>query len=356
MNDTLLWVVITVQTIALFVIIYLFLRQRGGSDDRLERDVKDLNASILAMREGLTDKMGEGQKLMVDNIQRQFAQSTQLITDVTRNLAELKATNKQVVGVTDELRTLQNILQNPKQRGVLGEFHLQTLLENVLPPGQFKMQHRFKDGTAVDAVIYLKDGKMLPIDAKFPLENYNRLVSEKDPARREQLTAQFKKDLQGRIDETAKYIRPKDKTMEFAFMFIPSEAIYYDLLVNQIGAASVSARDLVEYAFRDKKVIIVSPTSFMAYLQTVLQGLRSLEIEEKAEQIQKAVLNLNRHIKAHANSMERMGKSLSTTVNHFNSSSRSLSMVDKDVVKIADTSPSIEPLLIDKPATEGDED
>ena len=354
MNDTWLLAVITIQTILIFGLIGYFLRRSADdTDDKLiQHDLKNLDDSVQKLRDSLTQQLGQSQQQMFDNLQKQFAQSSRLITDVTRNLTELKETNQQVVGVTDELKTLQNILQNPKQRGVLGEFHLQTLLENILPPGQFKLQHRFKDGTVVDAVIMLKDDRMLPVDAKFSLENYNRIVEEKDPAKRQSVLAQFKTDLKNRIDETATYIRPQEKTMDFAFMFIPSEAIYYDLLVNKIGAANVNSRDLIEYAFRDKSVVIVSPTSFMAYLQTVLQGLRSLEIEEKAEAIQKGVADLGRHINAHADYMSRLGKTLSTTVSHYNQAYKSLGQVDKDVVKIAGGENEVKPLALDKPDIE----
>lgn len=349
MNETLLWAIITLQTGAIFAIVYMFLRQRQNGGERLERDVKDLNESVLQLKEGLSDKLGESQKLMVDNIQKQFSQSARLISDVTKNLTELKETNKQVVSVTDELKTLQNILQNPKQRGVLGEYYLQSVLENVLPPERFQMQYAFKDGVVVDAIIHLDGKKILPIDSKFSLENYNRLVEERDGAARDKLVKSFKADLKSRIDETSKYIRPNENTMDFAFMFIPSEAIYYDLLINKVGEAGTSARDLIEYAFRDKNVIIVSPTSFMAYLQTVLQGLRSLEIEERAKDIQKGVGQLGRHIGAFDTFMQKLGGSLSTTVNHYNRAHTELKKVDKDIMKIADTDAVVDPLQLARP-------
>jgi DNA recombination protein RmuC len=158
--------------------------------------------------------------------------------------------------------------------------------------------------------------------------------------------------VKNRIDETAKYIRPSEGTMDFAFMFIPSEAIYYDLLVNKVGTLQANVRDLIEYAFQDKRVIIVSPTSFMAYLQTVMQGLRSLQIEEKAKDIQKRVGELGRHIGAHETYMQKMGTSLGTTVNHFNAAHKSLGQIDKDVLRIADITPGVEPLLLDRPNTD----
>ena len=350
MNETVLLAIVTVQTIVLFA---LFFRMNQRKDDTtstlLKQDIDNLSKSVDTLKDGLTDKLADNHKMMYEGLTKQFRESTKLISDVTRNLTELKETNKQVVGVTDELKTLQNILSNPKQRGVLGEYYLETVLENVLPAERFQMQYKFEDGEIVDAIIKLDKDKILPIDSKFSLENYNRLVEEKDKAKREALVKTFKSDLKLRIDETSKYIRPAENTLDHAFMFIPSEAIYYDLLANRIGEASTSSRDLLEYAFVDKKVIIVSPTTFTAYLQTVMQGLRSLQIEEQAKEIQKRVGQLGRHIESYEGFMQRLGKSLSTSVNHYNAAHKELKKVDKDIVKIAETSPSVEPLLIDRP-------
>jgi DNA recombination protein RmuC len=210
------------------------------------------------------------------------------------------------------------------------------------------MQYKFHDNEIVDAVVFLDKGRILPIDSKFSLENYNRMINEGNKTEKDNLLKKIRNDLKSRIDETSKYIRPSENTMEFAFMFIPSESLYYDLLIGDVGSGS-SARDLIEYAFRDKKVIIVSPTSFMAYLQTVLQGLRSLQIEEQAKDIQIRVGKLGKHISQFDEYMQRLGKSLGQTVGHFNSAHKELVKIDKDVVKIADNAPSVEALLIDKP-------
>lgn len=324
----------------------------------LKQDLTQLSQDITKLKDGLqhqiTDRMDKNQELMRESMQKQFSVSSKLIADVTERLTKLDETNKRVVNVADELKTLQNVLQNPKQRGVLGEYYLTQVLENVLPPDRFKLQFKLgKDDEGhdliCDAVILLDKGKMLPVDSKFSLENYNRLLEEKDKTQREVLAKAFKADLKNRIDETSKYIRPREGTMDYAFMFIPSEAIYYDLLVNKVGATNTTARDLIEYAFREKKVIIVSPTTFMAYLQTVLQGLRSLQIEEQAKEIQQRVGELGRHITTYEQFMQKLGGSLGTTVNHFNSAHKELKKIDKDVVKIAHTSPGVEPLLLDKP-------
>jgi DNA recombination protein RmuC len=326
-------------------------RQLDTLKDEMKSDVAFglIKQDLQGIHTTLNDRLDRSSENMRDAMTKQFAASSRLIGEVTRDLTELKESNKQVLSITDELKLLQNTLQNPKQRGVLGEYFLQSVLENVLPPERFELQYKFHDGEIVDAIVRLDRGLVLPVDSKFSLENYNRLVDEKDKAEQERLIRAIKTDLKNRIDETSKYIRPSEGTMDFAFMFIPSEAIYYDLLVNKIGTLKTNSRDLIEYAFRDKHVIIVSPTSFMAYLQTVIQGLRSLQIEEKAKDIQRRVGELGQHLTAHEAYMQKLGNSLGTTVNHFNNAHKELKKVDKDVVKIADTGSFVEPLTLDRP-------
>ncbi len=341
------------------LVVFLLVRKPAVKPDdtgalMLKQDLTNLTNNMTALKDGLQRQLDEKLSQSNRQVMAQFTESAKIIKDVTAKLTELEKTNQQVGNIAGELKVLQNVLQNPKQRGVLGEYYLTQVLENVLPPERFKLQHRFKDGEIVDAIIHLEKGKILPIDSKFSLENYNRLVEEKDKIQREAYAKAFKADLKLRIDETAKYIRPKEGTMDFAFMFIPSEAIYNDLLTNKVGITNTSARDLIEYAFRDKNVIIVSPTTFMAYLQTVLQGLRSLQIEEQAKDIQQRVGELGRHIAAYDTYMNKLGSSLGTTVNHYNNAHKELKKIDKDVMKIAKTDPSVEPLLIDKP-TDGED-
>lgn len=328
------------------------------SSSLIKQDLIELTRGVSELKDSIQstvgDRMDKSQAMMRETLSKQLSESAKLIADVTNRLTKLDETNRQVKDVADDLRTLQNVLQNPKQRGVLGEYFLQTVLENVMAPDRFSLQYRFKDGDIVDAVIFLDKDKVLPIDSKFSLENYNRLVEETDKTKREAIGKQIKIDLKNRIDETAKYIRPDEDTMEFAFMFIPSEAVYYDLLINKVGSTGVSARDLIEYAFVEKHVIIVSPTSFMAYLQTVMQGLRSLQIEEQAKDIRVRVGQLGRHIGAYDTYMQKLGSSLSTTVNHFNTAHKELGKIDKDVVRIAEVSPGVEPLLVDRPRADQD--
>lgn len=322
--------------------------KNNSAVELMKADLTELSRSVLQLQQNVGERLEQSGRMTQMSVQKQLSESSKLVSEVSARLAKLDETNKRVVDVAAELKTLQNVLQNPKQRGVFGEYYLQTVLDNVLAPGQFQMQYKFKDGEIVDAVIFLEKGQILPIDSKFSLENYNRMIEASSKAERDQLMAKVRADLKGRIDETSKYIRRSEKTMDFAFMFIPSEALYYNLLVSDVGVGG-GARDLIEYAFRDKRVIIVSPTSFMAYLQTVLQGLRSLQIEEQAKDIQIRVGKLGKHIAQFEGYMQKLGNSLGTTVNHYNAAHKELGKVDKDIVKIAGENASVEPLLLDRP-------
>ncbi|MBS3903313.1 MAG: DNA recombination protein RmuC [Anaplasmataceae bacterium] len=279
-------------------------------------------------------------------IQNISSQSNKVISEITEKLTKLDETNKQVISFSSQLQNLQDILKNPKQRGILGEYYLQTILDNVLPPGSYQMQYEFRDGLIVDAVIFVKD-KIIPIDSKFSLDNYNRLIGTQETEERKKLEDSLRRDLKERIDETSKYIKPSEGTLEFAFMFIPSEALFYDLLINKVG--SVNARDLIEYAQIDKKVVIVSPTSFFAYLQTVLQGLKALKIEESAKEIRSRVDDLGRHLKSYETYMMKLGNHLGTTVSMYNQASKELGKIDRDVLRITGSSAELEPVMVDKP-------
>lgn len=315
----------------------------------LKEDLTKLSQDITQLKDGvqkqLTDQLGASNK----QIASQSAASIKILQDVTEKLTKLEGTNKNVGDIANELKSLQNVLQNPKQRGVIGEFYLDQILKNTLPPGAYQLQYKLGEGLIVDAAIILDD-RILPLDSKFSLENYNRLLEAK-PAEQEGLAKLFKQDLKRRIDETAKYILPGKGTLDQALMFIPSEAIYYDLLANKVGLGNVSGRNLVQYA-SEKKVTIVGPSTLSAMLQTIMQGLRSIEIHKDTEKIRKNIEQLGKHLVAHNAYMQKLGNSLGTTVNHYNATYKELGKVDRDIVKITDSDPLIEPLLLDKPRIE----
>lgn len=282
----------------------------------------------------MNDQVGRGLSESHRSMQTQFSQTSKLIEEVTQRLTTLDSTNKQVLDFSSQLQKMQDILKNPKQRGILGEFYLESLLGNTLPPESFKMQYTFPDTTIADAVVFVNE-KIIPIDSKFTLENYNRCVEAPTEEERTKYEKLFINDLKGRITETAKYIQPAQGTTDFAFMFIPHEALYYDLLTNKIGSlGEEGSENILQRAAGKYRVIIVSPTNFLAYLQTILQALNAMKIEKNAEEIKKYVKDLHRHFNAFADFHERMGKNLSTTVNQYNLSSDELRKISKDVVKI----------------------
>ncbi len=300
----------------------------------------------------VNDRLHRGMADSQTAIQNQFAHSAKIIQEVTEKLTTLDATNKQVLDFSSQLQNLQDILKNPKARGVLGEYFLETALKNVLPPEHYQMQYKFLNGEIVDAVVLI-DGKIIPVDAKFSLENYNRLAVEQNPVEKEKLEKIFLNDLKLRIIETSKYVRPEEGTMDFAFMFIPHEAVYYDLLVNKIGNITDETDSLLARAASKHRVIVVSPTSFFAFLQTVLQGLKGMKIEENAQMILKQVEELGKHMRAYAEYHGKVAKNLSQTVNQFNLADGELRKINKDVNKITGSKAEvIDMQIIEKPMIE----
>lgn len=326
----------------------------GSSESALllKADMTELNKSVMDLKDGLQKQLNDQLGASNKQLASQSAASIKILQEVTEKLTKLEGTNKNVGDIASELKTLQNVLQNPKQRGVLGEYYLEQILKNTLSPGAYKLQYRLDEGLVVDAAIMLDD-KILPIDSKFSLENYNRLIDARE-ADRPALEKAFKEDLKRRIDETAKYIKPGKGTLDQALMFIPSEAIYYDLLANKVGLTGVSGRNLIQYAAADKKVTIVGPSTLSAMLQTVMQGLRSIEIHKDTEKIRKNIEQLSKHLVAHNTYMQKLGNSLGTTVGHFNTTYKELGKIDRDIVKIANTEAQVDPMLLDRPNIQDD--
>lgn len=310
--------------------------------------IKELNQTMDSSLKGLNQTVDNKLSESTRQMQTQFGQSMNVIKGVTEKVTELQETNKQVMGFSEQLKNLEKVLTSQKTRGNLGEAALQLVLENILPPTAFMLQYKFEDGDIVDAVIKTKDG-LIPVDAKFSLDNYNRVINEDDEEKRLVYEKEFKNDLKKRIDETSKYIKPSQGTMDFAFMFIPAEAIYYDLLVNEVGAIKINTRSLIDYAFKERRVIIVSPTTFAAYLQTVLQGLRALKIEEQTKDIIKRVEMLQKHVTAYDDYFKKIGNGLATTVNAYNTADKELKKIDKDIVKITGAESAIDVLQIEGP-------
>ncbi|HEY4506180.1 MAG TPA: DNA recombination protein RmuC [Candidatus Paceibacterota bacterium] len=356
---TFVWIIIGVVVGG--IIAYLLTRKNQGDSGSFVL----LQSQLEELRRTLDDKLGSSSKEMQEASLRQFSESQKFLRefneqvnksllDVTREQTKANEATRQFVTIAEQLSNLEKVLKHQKQRGNLGEASLQLILDNILGAGgSYKMQHKFLNGETVDAVIVTKEG-LIPIDAKFSLDNYNRILQAIDDKQKEELEKDFRNDLKKRIDETAKYVRPEEGTLPFAFMFIPAEAIYYDLLINEVGAIKVNTRNLIDYAYNEKKVVIVSPTTFAAYLQSVLYGFKAFKIEESAKDIIKRVGELGKHLAAHEEYMQKLGNSMGTAVNHYNAAYKELGKVDKDVTRIAGSSPGLDPMAIDKPTTQLD--
>ncbi len=341
MNETFLSGIVIVGLIAVIATVLVTRKKNSGSSDGSQNVMLEV---IEALRRELREAQQHQQTQtreqldhLNDQMMRSLTGSQKIIAEVTEKLTAIDQTNKQVLDFSGQLKNLQSILQNPKHRGVLGEYWLETLLGNVLPPDAYKMQYKIgadeDTGSPLiaDAAIFVRD-QIIPIDAKFSLENYNRMMAEEGKEARERFEKELKADVKKRIDETSKYIRPQDGTLGFAFMFIPAEGVYYNLLNAEVGS-SINSMNLIEYAF-GKHVLIVSPTSFFAYLQTVLLGLRELQLEKSTQEILKRVTLLGRHIHQYSDLHDRIGKNLTTVVNQYNLSSKELEKIDGDIHKI----------------------
>lgn len=359
--ETAFYVLVALLTGGAIVWAILSLRS-GKSDPERDKETMLLLQQMNELGKLLDSKLTESRKDMGEAVRIQFSESQKLLreindqmhkslVDVAREQTKTNEATTRFMTIAEQLASLEKTLKHQKQRGNLGEASLELILSNILPPGAYKMQYEFANKEKVDAVIVTKEG-IIPVDAKFSLDNYNRVTMAIDEKQREELEKEFKNDLKKRIDETAKYIRPEEGTLPFAFMFIPAEGIYYDLLVNEVGAVKVNTRNLIDYAYNEKKVIIVSPTTFAAYLQSVLYGFKAFKIEETAKDIIKRVNELGKHLKAYEDYVERLGNALGTTVNHYNAAYKELGKVDKDITRITGESPGLEVELLDKPNTE----
>ena len=329
--DSLLIVIILAM---LWVIIYLLSRKKEWNSDNSLKLIQD---HILHLNKTIDEKLSSSSKMLTDNMSRTFATSTKIgqeanqkIEDITKKLTQIEETNKEIKNIWWQLEWLEKILKNPKQRWNLWEYFLKELLENVFSEGQYKLQYKIWDVWIVDAALFVW-WKVIPIDSKFPQENYEKLVASEDEFGIKKYSSELKKDIKNRIDETSKYILPEEETTDFAFMLIPAEWIYYDIFINKVW--DIKARELIEYWF-SKKVIICSPSWFYAYLQTVMQWMKAMQIEEKAKEIQKYVIKLQKDLSSYEELFNKLWNSLWTTVNHYNNAYKRLNIIDKDVIKI----------------------
>ena len=344
-------IIIILCLIVIALIFVVFKKNNGSNSDVIIQLSNNLSNQIQDIRKEINDNSEKSRleiesKLKVINkeisdfqisskssMQKQFADSNKIIKDVTNELAKIKGTNEQVLSFANQMKSLEKILGNQKQRGIFGEIQLENLLSNVLPPEIFQMQYSFKSGEIVDAIIKVNEN-IIPIDAKFSLDNYNRMIESNDEGEIKILEKKFKEDIKSRIDETSKYIKPQEKTLDYAFMFIPADGLYQDLLNSRVGSLKINSNELVTYAYL-KKVMIVSPMSLFPMLQITMKALNNLKFEKEIDTVIKNVRNLSNHLASYQLYHDKLGNTLKTVVNHYNKSSDEFGKIDKDISRIS---------------------
>jgi DNA recombination protein RmuC len=247
--------------------------------------------------------------------------AARVVQEVSKGLGGLSEATKKVFEVGKDIASLQEILRSPKLRGGLGELFLGDLLAQIFPPAHYTLQHRFKSGEAVDAAVRIGPN-LVPVDAKFPLENFKRVVETASEEERRTAKKKFIADVKKHIDAIAgKYILPDEGTFDFALMYIPAENVYYELIIKD--EALDTDKGLLNYSFA-KRVIPVSPNSFYAYLQTILLGLKGLHIEEQAQEILKDLARLSGDFDKFRADFELVGKHLTNTKSKYDDADKKL--------------------------------
>ena len=281
----------------------------------LQQQLETLKSSQDDTKDKLQKSLLDGQT----NIGKNMQAGQEVLDRLNKQIGELQGTNKQMMQVGTEVRRLQDILSSPKLRGQMGEWSLENLLANILPKDRYKLQYTFKDGKMVDALIELA-AFSVPVDAKFPLPAFEKIVKAEEEAEKIKLRRQFLKDVNNHIDKiAADYIRPAEGTLDFALMYIPAENVYYETIVKYIG----ENQDILQYCF-DKKVIPVSPNLLYAYLMTVAMGLHGLQIEKQAAEIRQNLKKLNSSFAEYTGTWDILGKHLRNAYSQYDEGQKKL--------------------------------
>lgn len=324
-------------TIALLLI--LTRRQQGSQTiitAELQRQLSQLNQQTVHTVLQQLNSQRESQE-------RSSGALVHTLRELQAKVASLEEGNKRVLDMSEGIRELQGILKAPKLRGTQGELWLEELLNQVLPPTCVKMQHRFRTGEIADALLTLRDGFSVAIDAKFSLENFSRMLEAEGEAERAVHAKALASDIKKRVDEiTKKYLRPEEGTLDLAFMYVPAESVYYHAFVEQ-----VAGQNLMQYA-HEHKVIPVSPATLYPFLQVVLQGLRGLQIEEQAQELQKGLSSVATDIRTFAEDYRKVGQHLSNASKSYEGSQRRLARVATRVETLSLADGSEPPLMLEE--------
>lgn len=290
-------------------------------------------AKLDALEQKISSRVTDTIRLALDQFQGQVRtteqsvsqklQQTQVaLTGVSRDLGQLQEATKKVEEVGRNMATLQDLLRAPKMRGGIGEVFLANLLTQILPTDFFTLQYGFQDGERVDAAIRLRD-RVVPVDSKFPLENFRKMGAAATDAERVEWRKTFVRDVKLHIDAIAqKYIRPDEGTYDFALMYIPAENVYYETIIKEEDGVT-DEKGIFQHALK-RRVIPVSPNSFYAYLQVILLGLRGLAVEQEAQKILEALIRLQRELGVVREDFSKAGKQLGFAVENFEKADKRL--------------------------------
>jgi DNA recombination protein RmuC len=308
--------IIAAILLGLALALFLVLRQRSAGDAR--QALRDLQIQMKGIQEQVASGLG--------NMQRSVDTQVNLLGNVQRGLGELSKATDAVQAVGKDISGLGDLLRPPKFRGQLGEFLLEQLLEQAIPKGRYRMQHTFADGKTVDAMIFLGD-KAVPIDSKFPLDSFSRLLSSQDQEGAKRSRREFDRAVKGHIDAVAEYIRPREGTLEFGLMYIPAENVFYETVIRRTSGDF----DLFSYA-QSKRVIPVSPNTMYLYLQSVALGLTGLELQERVEEVWAALSTLEHGLRDVVDGeFSVLGRHLSNAQSKYDDTRRKLERFGRDL-------------------------
>jgi len=318
------------------------LKSQDAVNHQLGHVMQQVNAQLGQITSQVNTRLGQ----VTDQLQKstgdvntRLDNAAKVVSEVSKGLGGLSEATKKVFEVGKDIASLQEILRSPKLRGGLGELFLGELLAQILPPAHFSLQHRFKSGEAVDAVIRLGHN-LVPVDAKFPLENFKRVIVVSSEEEQRAAKRKFIADVKKHIDAIAgKYILPDEGTFDFALMYIPAENVYYELIIKD--EAIDTGKGLLNYSFT-KRVIPVSPNSFYAYLQTILLGLKGMHIEERAQEILTNLARLSGDFRKFQEEFELVGKHLTNTKSRYDEADKKLSKFNDKLESLSGSSAALE--------------
>ncbi len=341
----------------LIFFLFWYSRKMGKGEGSIESIIV-LQNQMESLRKQLSESLSENAKIFLEinkslteniattrtNVDQKLEATTRAMVDVHKQLGIVDEAVKKVFDVGKDISSLQEILRAPKLRGGMGELFLADLLSQIKPATVdfFELQYAFKSGEKVDAIIRVGE-KLVPVDAKFPLENFRKFVAEADASQKERYRKEFIRDVKKHIDTiSSKYILPEENTYDFALMYIPAENIYYETIIRDEDLGD--EKGVFQYSLV-KKVIPVSPNSFYAYLQVISMGLKEMQVEERAKEIVSKVSGLQSRFKRLFEDFETLGKHIGNSNNTFEKISKKLEKFDDSLDRLLEAGADEEKII-----------